>query len=49
MLLKSSGGRIGFAGGGMDYMPTEPSMMGNPAVIEVIEAGDDINKYQESR
>ena len=41
---KAYGGRIGFAGGGMDYMPTEPSMMGNPAVIEVIEAGDDMRE-----
>jgi len=29
--------RMNFAGGGMDYMPTEPPMMGNPAVIEKIE------------
>jgi hypothetical protein len=36
--------RMNFAGGGMDYMPTEPSMMGNPAVIEVIEAGDDMRE-----
>ena len=38
--------RMNFAGGGMDYMPTEPSMMGNPAVIEVIEAGDDMREYR---
>ena len=41
---KAYGGRIGFAGGGMDYMPTEPSMMGNPAVMEIIEAGDDMRE-----
>jgi len=36
--------RMNFAGGGMDYMPTEPSMMGNPAVMEIIEAGDDMRE-----
>ena len=41
---KAYGGRIGFAGGGMDYMPTEPRMMGNPAVMEMIEAGDDMKE-----
>ena len=32
-----NGGRVNFRGGGMDYMPTEPRMMGNPAVMESIE------------
>ena len=36
--------RMNFAGGGMDYMPTEPRMMGNPAVMEMIEAGDDMRE-----
>ena len=36
--------RMNFAGGGMDYMPTEPSIMGNPAVMEIIEAGDDMRE-----
>ena len=39
-----NGGRVNFRGGGMDYMPTEPRMMGNPAVVEVIEAGDDMRE-----
>jgi len=36
--------RMNFAGGGMDYMPTEPRMMGNPAVMEMIEPGDDMRE-----
>jgi hypothetical protein len=36
--------RMNFAGGGIDYMPTEPSIMGNPAVMEIIEAGDDMRE-----
>ena len=38
------GGRVNAMGGGMDYMPTEPSIMGNPAVMEIIEAGDDMRE-----
>jgi hypothetical protein len=33
----ANGGRVGLKGGGMDYMSTKPSMMGNPAVMENIE------------
>ena len=36
--------RMNFAGGGMDYMPTEPSMMGNPAVMEMILPGDNMRE-----
>ena len=30
----AKGGRVGLKGGGMDYMETEPGILGNPAVIE---------------
>jgi len=36
--------RMNFAGGGMDYMPTEPEIMGNPAVMEMILPGDDMRE-----
>ena len=32
-----TGGRVGLKGGGMDYMETEPGILGNPAVMEKIE------------
>jgi len=38
--------RMNFRGGGMDYMPTEPRMMGNPAVMETIQAGDDMREFR---
>jgi hypothetical protein len=34
---KAKGGRVGLKGGGMDYMETEPGILGNPAVMEKIE------------
>ena len=36
--------RMNFRGGGMDYMPTEPEIMGNPAVMEMILPGDDMRE-----
>jgi len=39
-----NGGRVNFRGGGMDYMPTEPEIMGNPAVMEMILPGDDMRE-----
>ena len=33
----AGGGRIGFQGGGADYMPTDPRPMGNPGITEEIE------------
>ena len=34
---EAEGGRIGFQGGGADYMPAEPGPRGNPPVMEDIE------------
>jgi len=33
----ADGGRIGFQGGGADYMPTDPGPRGNPGITEEIE------------
>ena len=43
----AKGGRAGYTrGGGVDYMPTDPGSMGNPAVVGEKMVGDDMREFR---